>query len=501
VKNGKTKSLRSLPEYTFFRTRYPRAHGDETALIIISDATIRRWGSPRWRIADSRRTRARAVMEVAGMDKLEDRLKGASGPLETRWTDAAAVSLQNGQVRSSIYGTRDFMTPISELQIDRVRDDEAAAYAKWRDDYERRWRVFDPIAIRLTAQQTRIGMDLTVMPLTLTSEYKWLIDIARGVSIGDLDGDRHGAGMHFAMSLNKDSSILKIAADWLAGMAKPLNLDLAWLGNSISIYLDDDPFWADWAKAEGSPEFMQHNAGRVPMGIQLESIDGLKLTAFVAGMRRGIDKMLPEMTVWEVVAHKVQPYGKISFTDKTRQWHLPEGMAIYYAALPDALVISLNEDVIQRALARCEARTTDRLQGKKPQPTTRPFIGANIAAQADGKFVEKYGLTLWPAYSHAMQAVAWGNIAILNEWKRLRPQEDPVALHEKLFGVKLVGPDGSGYAWNEKWGTMESASYGHPGEPKNGPRVPGILTGLKFISAGIDFEGDGLRARTILERN
>jgi len=39
-------TLRTLPEYTFFRSRYPRGGDDESALLIISDATIRRWSRP-----------------------------------------------------------------------------------------------------------------------------------------------------------------------------------------------------------------------------------------------------------------------------------------------------------------------------------------------------------------------------------------------------------------------------------------------------------------------
>ena len=54
VQQGKSKSIATLPEYTFFRIRYPLGDAEETALAFLSDATIRRWCGPRWRIADSR---------------------------------------------------------------------------------------------------------------------------------------------------------------------------------------------------------------------------------------------------------------------------------------------------------------------------------------------------------------------------------------------------------------------------------------------------------------
>ena len=58
VKRGAIASLTSTPEYKFFRDRYRCGEENESALLVLTDATIRRWCGPRWRIGDSRRTRA-----------------------------------------------------------------------------------------------------------------------------------------------------------------------------------------------------------------------------------------------------------------------------------------------------------------------------------------------------------------------------------------------------------------------------------------------------------
>ncbi|HEV8604820.1 MAG TPA: hypothetical protein VGQ99_05610 [Tepidisphaeraceae bacterium] len=507
VKKARLGSLWALPEYRFFRNRYARGQAEETGLLIISDATIRRWCSPRWRIADSRRTRAAAVMSAVGMDHLDERLQGKSAKIASKWADGGELTLENGLVRSSIYGAMEFMTPIVELEMERVSEDEALAYQNWREEYEGRWRgFFDPIAMRITAQPQRLGVDLTVMPLIGGTQYRDFVNISRGAKIGPTDGDPHGAMVQLVVAINKESTELKSMAGWLEEFAKPLKLDaLGWMGDSLAVYFDDDAYWNDLIKAGGSEEFQRKNLGRLPMGINIESAGGLKLTAFLAAFRRVVDKIVPETTVWEVVPHKVQPYGKISLSDKGKKdWHMLDDSvgdwAIYYTALPDALVISMSEEVIQRALLRSETRTTDRLQGKKQGPATRPYLGPHLAAQIEGTFIEKMGLAIWPQYSNEMAAVAWGNIPILNEWKRMYPQENPVGLHERLFGVKLIGPDGSSYVWNETWGTMESVSYGCPGDPKTGPNVPKALMGLKFISGGVDFEKEGLRGRVLMER-
>ncbi len=61
VRKGDAKSIAALPEYVFFRNRYRLGDPEEDALVFLSDATIRRWCGPRWRIGDSRRTRDAAV--------------------------------------------------------------------------------------------------------------------------------------------------------------------------------------------------------------------------------------------------------------------------------------------------------------------------------------------------------------------------------------------------------------------------------------------------------
>ena len=62
VQEGRVRTLAAVPEYCFFRDRYQLGDPHETALVVISDATIRRWSGPRWRIGQARRLRAAAVL-------------------------------------------------------------------------------------------------------------------------------------------------------------------------------------------------------------------------------------------------------------------------------------------------------------------------------------------------------------------------------------------------------------------------------------------------------
>ncbi|MEM7235760.1 MAG: hypothetical protein AAF517_26560, partial [Planctomycetota bacterium] len=62
VHRGTLPDLKSAPEYTFFRDRYTNKDQGVHALLIVTDATLRRWVGPRWRIAASRRIRAAALL-------------------------------------------------------------------------------------------------------------------------------------------------------------------------------------------------------------------------------------------------------------------------------------------------------------------------------------------------------------------------------------------------------------------------------------------------------
>jgi hypothetical protein len=75
-----------------------------------------------------------------------------------------------------------------------------------------------------------------------------------------------------------------------------------------------------------------------------------------------------------------------------------------------------------------------------------------------------------------------------------------VALHERLWGVRLVCPSGGKYVWNEKWHTFESTVWGHPGEPKSGAALPPQLRDFSRARFGLTFEEQGLRARAELQR-
>jgi hypothetical protein len=507
VAKSKSPSIASLPEYVFFRDRYKLGDPEETGLLFLSDATIRRWCGPRWRIATSRQARDMAVvaeLQATNMDRLAKQT-AQPGPIYTDFatTEIGELSLDNQGMHSSIQGSLAFMTPIAELPLRKVTKSEADAYRWWRDNYQQNWRwAFDPIALRLTLKKERLAADLMVMPLIFGSEYREFVSLTQGVKFAPDAGDPHGALWHVILAINPKSPTFTSAENFLSIISH--GVTLGWLGSSVAAYNDDDPVWEELAKLP--PEKLQKNfadyIGRLPIAVRADVSNGLRLTAFLVAARAYIEQTSPGMVLWESKTYRDQPFVKITPTERAKgQIKEMEKAALYYAASGESLLLTLNENVLKRAIDRQLARQLAEKEKKAPPPVAqRPWLGSNLALHADHKMLDLFAVITQQDGQLDMQIRAWSNLPILNQWKRLHPACDPVALHERVWKIRLICPGGGRYVWNDKYQTMESTVYGHPGEPKNGPPAAVALQQFSSGDFGLTFEHQGLRARVSLEK-
>ena len=521
VRAGKTDALTSLPEYRFFRSRYERSDPDETALLIVTDATIRRWCGPKWRIATSRRTRAAAIMAEQQACHLDGLVKGTVQPdtIQTKLQvpDLGTLRLTKTGVTSSTYGSLDFLTPISELDFAKVTKAEADSYQRWREGYQRNWsQFFDPIAVRFSVRPERILADLTVMPLIANSRYRSLVEIASGASIEAEAGDRHaGALAHWALAINVESTVVRQAGNFLERTVQTVKgSPFGWMGQSIAVYVDEHPFWLELAKAENKENFFQQQYHRLPVALRAEVSSTFKLALFLSGIRAFAEQASPGLTVWETLEHKKQPYVKVSAAPG-RNRNAFDRLAIYYAATPEALVVTINEDVLKNAIDRQvaagqtvvsdkkgpdTAKTPPKTDQKPTDNKLKPWLGSSVAFQAGQAALNVFETIYREDYQTVMRERCWANIPILNEWKRRYSDREPRELHKRLWQTRLRCPGGGDYVWNPEWQTMESTVYGHPGNPKPGPASPEALRKATFFNFGLTFEHQGLRAKVAIER-
>ncbi len=519
---GKSPALAGLREYSFFRDRYKLGDPEESALLILSDATIRRWCGPRWRIAASRRLRAAAVLAELEAQSLEEL---AGGDVKARLLETSAylpdpgqLRLEAGGVRSTTYGSIEFLTPIAEMKLEEVTRGEAEMYSRWRDGYQQNWsRYFDPVALRLSLRDGKLGGDLTVMPLIASTEYREFIEVSSGAKIAPDDGDRHaGTLFHVIVSVNPESRWAQqagmFASGWMPGLKQPN--PLAWIGSSISLFADADPVWEVLQKAMAENEIDSERRlfemlPRLPIGLRIEIRNPLGATLFLAALRGFIDQTAPQMTVWESLEHNGQAFVKIT-PRRSEDSGVPEeleNLAVYYSITPKALLVTLHDGLLKRALDRQAlapvggARKVDSADtaGKPAQPRSRPWLGENLCLQAERAAAVFLEFEARREFNDRLRELSFANLPILNEWRRRFGARDPVAFHERHWGVRLECPGGGSYVWNEDWQTMESTVFGHPGQPKEPAGLPWVADGLRHGNFGLTFEHQGLRARAEIE--
>ncbi len=416
--------------------------------------------------------------------------------------DGGELTLTDAGVRSATFGTLNFMTPIGEVPLEEVTQAEADAYRAWRDGYQRNWSWgFDPIALRISLGKEKLGADMSVMPLIINTQYREFTSLSLGGKFDPTAGDPHDALAQFILAINRDSPLFKHGENFASMMGQTISL--GWIGRWATVYVEDDPFWKDLAKIKEDEidRFMQKNVGRIPIALRIDASNPLQLALFLASGRAFIEQSSPGLTHWDALKYKEQPYVRI--TSAKGSGAVPnelENLAIYYTAIGGALTVTPSETILQRSIDRWLEQQKAKVEGKPAEAAGKPWLGSNVALRVDRKILEVVNAFGRDQYQRAMQLQCWANLPILNEWKRLYPDRDPVKVHEEVWGIELVCPGGGQYVWNDKYRTMQSTVYGHPGEPKQGPPAPPVLSSFAAGSFGLTFENQGLRARAELYR-
>ncbi len=501
---GETTALASLDEYRFFRDRYRRGDAEESALLVLTDATIRRWCGPRWRIGASRRSRAEALLADDQARAAEAIVSGGAG------------------ARSEAFGDLAFATPILELDLDRVTEAEQDLYLRWRQGYESNWaEVFDPIAVRCTVDAEELALDVTVRPLIVGSDYEDLVEMSAGAELLPHAGDPHdGTLLHWVAAFDKQAGSL--SRNMVLGLARtimPHADPLGWMGSSFAVYADQDPFWDELAAYEPPDDweedtFWYREGYRLPLALHADVEDPLQLALFLTGLRAYVEQSAPDLLSWENRQHAGRSYVRIAPTDLALEdfWIEPDREAwnppaLHYVATGHGLVLSLSESLIQRVIERQVERSGQRATERAadgavgpPEPPPFEWLGRNVALRVDRGVLTLVEDGLVGHGIQPLQALAWSNLPILDEWKRRWPDRDPLAIHEQLWGRRLLCPGGGDYRWNADDRRMESTLYGHPGRPRSGPVLPEAAQDIGSAAFGLDFEEDGLRARVRLTR-
>ena len=506
---GNNQSIANLLEYKWFRQRYEKGNDEETMFFLLTDATIRRWCGPRWRIGASRRTQAAAILSELQARKIANKSKNSDTP-----SFLGAVNQKGNKIRSSTFGNLAFLTPIAELEINKVTQSEQQAYIRFRDRYQKRWRnFFDPIGGTITVKSGKLALDVSILPLIEGSEYNDLREI-----VGAQQFSNHAANprreslLHAVFAIDMKTRTMRQAGGFLSKTTPTLGTNaLGWIGKWVSIQLEDSPFLEEVAqsasKGEDIDDFMENNFHRIPVIAKIDVRNPFKMTAFLAAFRAFLNQTSPGMLAWENQTHKDQTYVQISLSEKAKKEMKKNpfrDFALHYRVEPTRLTFALREDLIQKTIedGMDHEKEPDSNNGNSSPTGSQPkWSGKSMGMRLSAKGIPHIQNLFQENIKSSLQWRSWNNLHILNEWHRHQGIEDALGFHQENWHTRLTCPGGGNYKWNEEFQTYESSVFGHPARPRNPDTLEtSPIARLKEISFGLTFEEDGMRAKTEILR-
>lgn len=195
AQNDGYSSLGRSDEFRYMLGQLPPAPDGQGFYLYLSDPFIRAMVGPKIKISQARRHHARARLHLTTDAALLHRLdhgRAASledllklGYVQPHWLkswEGDEIRLdEQGWPYSFMYGTLAAMTPLDDIAVQTLSEQEREAYQRYVEEYSRFWRTtFDPIGIRVEVADT-VRVETLILPLIQNSIY----DMVRGAIGGE----------------------------------------------------------------------------------------------------------------------------------------------------------------------------------------------------------------------------------------------------------------------------------------------------------------------------
>ncbi|MGL6196839.1 MAG: hypothetical protein ACRC2T_18660 [Thermoguttaceae bacterium] len=460
-------SLADLDEFRYFRDRYKIGEPDETVFVFLSDATIRRWCSPCWRIGQSRRIEQQEILATLTIENIQELISMQPGaekaisifdsedqvpesPIKRDpqlLAETKYILTPNGAI-SKTYGSYNSLTPISELQIKKVSPAEKAAYKSWKDGYERMWRgFFDPIGIRLTLKDDTVKTDVSVIPLSIAAQDQI-------TSIFDVDKDsvalpsevRYDVPSQWIVRINPKN-------DRIRSMFKDGNVSMSdWVGNYLTVYLDADQYWDtlfNMINKDDNDMFISYpplklspNDDILPLVVECgtngtKNLDVDACSMYLLWMFGG------RTTTSQEEYRGINYYNIKAVSAKNNSYTINN---LYICTEYNRVVVTPNLKALKRAIDRkLDANTkleenqinTMTSADAKPEDLPTKWLGESICVKLDEQFIPFANLFFMNSVKQSIENATSRNDEIIGYYQEHFPNNDPIELHERLFGERL----------------------------------------------------------------
>jgi len=433
-------ALSTTGDFQYMRTVYPYDSTSEDGFIFLGDAFVARTTSPRTKILQSRRMRARAELQAVGNASLLYGLLYGAAPsnvdaiIAAGLLDRSELTHEGGGTitldpergpRSTRWGSLQGMTPLSSLELNSVTPSEKKAYKEFRETYQTYWRSYiDPVAarVRRSADGARLSVDARMLPLIEGSDYDDIVETA-GQAV--VKPPVLTAGLQWTFAVGEKAK-LRRELDGLGHFMGTGDGGFGWLGDYVMVGLMGHGGLWDLAgtlgqiaaKPEGGDKqrkrFQQaiRALADAPIYVGAHVRDKAALAATLVGLRRQVMSSAPGMVTWDTTdSHAGVDIVAIKPTTRTASsWLDNRQLSVFYATVDDLFLMSLDLASLKWLIdARQAGLTPGGLGGGSPRQadfriaSQGGWTGQTLAAVLD----TEASRSLWGGYRDT-EALLWG---------------------------------------------------------------------------------------------
>ena len=519
---GRVPRLSESGDFRYLRAVYPFSADAEDGYAFISDAFVARATSPRTRILQARRMGAQADLYAVGYaallhgwlegtpprDARDLERSGLLRAAELRHADGGAIHFQPALgARSERWGRPAAMTPLAELDIERVTPAERDAYVRFRTGYQRYWRAFiDPIAVRLIRSDDgrRIRVDARMLPLIEATDYD---EIARLVGRGRVLPPRLSGAAQWTLAIGQNAR-LRRELDALRRVMGLDELQFGWVGDWAMVGAANGS--ALWDAAIALHRVPTTRAERLRLGDQqqLAILDRLPvyagvhvrnpfaLVATLTALRSFVQQAAPDMVEW----HNGARHRDVQIVDievdirRARRGRRAVRFSFHYAVCADVLLASPDLATLQFAIDAVLDETAPDIAEVADGGATQSHLG--VAPGPPGSWLRRVLMALVEVEALRQQEAAFRDLEVLVRGLGRLPEPEErrrIALGYLGFEPATV----QGGTFSLRGGQLHHSIYGSESQPI-APEIPvaegrltGLLSSLESLGLGVEIEGEG----------
>lgn len=534
----KRKPLADSLDYQYMRTVFRHADADESGFVFLSDAFIRTLVGPSTKIKEKRRLESLASMHMlthgamfAGWESGKE-AESLNSILALSTLKPEEVPVPEGKPatwdanrhvpHSEVYNTPNFATPLIELPIDDVTQQEAEQYERFRLEYMGLWReFFDPIGVRLSLKDDNVQIDTYILPLIQNSAYNRLRRMTgSGTTKYAPKAIPANTLAQYLQHINPqilfgEAGLGRGDGFLLEGIVTLLNP----IGDWYFVRLDDSPAIPKIIAAieklnngEGfSEEDIAREAWQLPIVIGADIRNPVTLAAALTTLRVNVMKTLPGGIEWEPLKDEYKGVSivRVGATRRGREQLMgkdgrrdPFLPAVYYAMTDGALYLTLNEASMKGMIDSIQSQK----EGKLPtvEVNTSLFLSPKSAV-ATRALLEKY----LEVQSHRQ---AMKSTPIWNALYRSRvvatdaTAKDAEEAAFRFLGFVPVSPEAAAYRFDPATQEVVNERHGSLRQPKNAPTLADnsplqiLLRQIGTVRADLRFREDGIHTVVVIER-